>query len=155
MNVHSCDPFPSHKSPPPPPHTHTHTYTLTEAGSLMTEAVSPAALLPLPDVYTPMGDTFSTNLSSWLFAVPGSPSNSRLMSPRRVSPSGRRLREPPSNRQEMARLMSAQRGDKNNNHAAINKIIQHQCSHQAVQGQQPTIPSNGFHYHGIISCKSS
>ena len=36
----------------------------TDAGSLMTEAVRPAALLPFPDVYTPMGATFSTNFNS-------------------------------------------------------------------------------------------
>ena len=35
-----------------------------------------------------MGEHFSTNFSSWDLAVPGSPSISRLMSPRRVSPSG-------------------------------------------------------------------
>jgi hypothetical protein len=29
--------------------------------TLITEAVSPAALLPLPEVYTPTGDTFSMN----------------------------------------------------------------------------------------------
>lgn len=37
---------------------------------------------------TPMGEHFSTNFSSWDLAVPGSPSISRLISPRRVSPSG-------------------------------------------------------------------
>ena len=37
---------------------------LREAGSLMTDAVNPAALLPLPDVYTPIGETFSTNFRS-------------------------------------------------------------------------------------------
>lgn len=37
---------------------------------------------------TPMGEHFSTNFSSWDLAVPGSPSISKLMSPRRVSPSG-------------------------------------------------------------------
>lgn len=35
-----------------------------------------------------MGEHFSTNFSSWDLAVPGSPSISRLTSPRRVSPSG-------------------------------------------------------------------
>ncbi|KAH9394341.1 hypothetical protein TYRP_004392 [Tyrophagus putrescentiae] len=35
-----------------------------DVGSRMTEAVRPAALLPFPEVYTPIGDTFSTNLSS-------------------------------------------------------------------------------------------
>lgn len=79
---------------------------LTEEGSLMTEAVRPAALLPLPEVYTPIGDTFSTNLSSWLLAVPGSPSSRTLMSPLRVRPSGRRLREPPNKRQAIDFLMS-------------------------------------------------
>ena len=37
---------------------------LRDTGSLMTDAVNPAALLPLPDVYTPMGETFSTNFNS-------------------------------------------------------------------------------------------
>lgn len=37
---------------------------------------------------TPIGEQFSTNLSSWLLAVPGSPNNSKLMSPLRVKPSG-------------------------------------------------------------------
>lgn len=67
---------------------------LTLAGSLITEAVRPAALDPLPEVYTPMGATFSTNFSSWDLAVPGSPSNRMLMSPRRVNPSGSLLRAP-------------------------------------------------------------
>ena len=37
---------------------------LRDTGSLMTDAVNPAALLPLPDVYTPIGETFSTNFNS-------------------------------------------------------------------------------------------
>ena len=37
---------------------------------------------------TPMGEQFSTNFSSCDFAVPGSPSNNRLMSPLLVNPSG-------------------------------------------------------------------
>ena len=37
---------------------------LRETGSRITEAVRPAALLPFPDVYTPMGETFSTNFKS-------------------------------------------------------------------------------------------
>ena len=72
----------------------------------MTEAVRPAALLPFPDVYTPIGATFSTNLSSWLLAVPGSPSNRRLTSPRRVRPSGRRFLAPPKRRLAIAFLIS-------------------------------------------------
>lgn len=60
----------------------------------MTEAVRPAALEPLPEVYTPMGATFSTNFNSCDLAVPGSPSSRILMSPRRVRPSGNLLREP-------------------------------------------------------------
>lgn len=42
----------------------------------------------MPQALTPMGEHCSTNFSSWDLAVPGSPSISRLMSPRRVSPSG-------------------------------------------------------------------
>ena len=38
--------------------------TLTVCGSLITDAVRPAALLPLPDVYTAMGEHLSTNFSS-------------------------------------------------------------------------------------------
>lgn len=37
---------------------------LTVAGSLITDAVKPAAELPLPEVYKPIGATFSTNFSS-------------------------------------------------------------------------------------------
>lgn len=37
---------------------------LTVAGSLMTEAVRPAAELPFPEVYTAIGDTFCTNFSN-------------------------------------------------------------------------------------------
>jgi len=40
------------------------------------------------ETLTPTGEQFSTNLSSCDLAVPGSPSNSTLMSPRRVRPSG-------------------------------------------------------------------
>ena len=32
--------------------------------SFITEAVSPAALLPFPEVYTPMGATFSMNFKN-------------------------------------------------------------------------------------------
>lgn len=67
---------------------------LTLPGSRMTEAVRPAALEPLPEVYTPIGATFSTNLSSCDLAVPGSPRSNILMSPRRVRPSGSLLRDP-------------------------------------------------------------
>ena len=48
----------------------------------MTEAVSPAALEPLPDVYTAMGAASWMNLSICDLAVEGSPSSSTLMSPR-------------------------------------------------------------------------
>lgn len=65
----------------------------TDVGSRMTEAVNPAALLPLPEVYTAIGATFSTNLSNCDFAVPGSPNNKTLMSPRRVNSSGRLQKE--------------------------------------------------------------
>ena len=48
----------------------------------MTEAVSPAALEPLPEVYTAMGAASWMNLSICDLAVEGSPSSSTLMSPR-------------------------------------------------------------------------
>lgn len=67
---------------------------LTDPGSLITDAVKPAALDPLPEVYTAIGETFSTNFNNCDLAVPGSPSNNTLMSPRRVNPSGIRLRAP-------------------------------------------------------------
>jgi len=75
--------------------------------SLTTLAVSPAALLPLPLVYTDTGATRSTNLRNWDLAVEGSPSMSMLMSPRSRMPSGRRFHRPPSSRHRMAFLMSS------------------------------------------------
>uniref|UniRef100_A0AAG5CRG8 Uncharacterized protein n=1 Tax=Anopheles atroparvus TaxID=41427 RepID=A0AAG5CRG8_ANOAO len=81
---------------------------LRVAGSRITDAVRPAALEPLPEVYTAIGATFSTNLSSCDLAVPGSPSSRILMSPRRVNPSGIRLRAPPNNMLMMAFLMSCE-----------------------------------------------
>ncbi len=60
----------------------------------MTEAVRPAAEEPFPEVYTATGATFSTNFNNCDLAVPGSPRSKTLMSPRRVRPSGMRLREP-------------------------------------------------------------
>ena len=54
--------------------------------------------------------TFSTNLSSWLLAVPGSPSRRTLISPLSLIPSGSCFRDPPNNRQVIAFLMSAQHG---------------------------------------------
>ena len=67
---------------------------ITVAGSLMTDAVKPAALEPFPDVYTPIGETFSTNFNNWDLAVPGSPRRRMFISPLRVKPSGRRFLEP-------------------------------------------------------------
>ncbi|KAI9577382.1 hypothetical protein GQX74_013625 [Glossina fuscipes] len=55
----------------------------TVDGSLVTDAVKPAALEPLPEVNCDL-------------AVPGSPSNKILMSPRLHKPSGKRLRDPPN-----------------------------------------------------------
>jgi len=75
---------------------------------------------------TPIGATFSTNFKSWLFAVPGSPSNSILMSPRLVSPSGSRLREPPNNKQAIARFMSKKSQRICN---PIQQTISHLCYH--------------------------
>mmetsp|Transcript_29921 Transcript_29921/g.85489 ORF Transcript_29921/g.85489 Transcript_29921/m.85489 type:complete len:237 (-) Transcript_29921:620-1330(-) len=62
-------------------------------------AVRPAALEPLPLVYTATGATFSANLRNWLLAVPGSPSSSMLLSPLMRVPSGSRLRAPPKSMQ--------------------------------------------------------
>ena len=78
------------------------------AASRMTEAVRPAAEDPLPDVYTAMGATLSTNLRSCDLAVPGSPRRRTLMSPLRVRPSGRIFLEPPKRRQETTFLMSSE-----------------------------------------------
>lgn len=75
--------------------------------SRTTEAVSPAAELPLPDVYTPTGATRSANLRNWDLAVDGSPSSSTLRSPRMRMPSGSTLRDPPTSMHAMARLMSS------------------------------------------------
>ena len=61
---------------------------LLDTGSLITDAVRPAALLPFPDVYTPIGETFSTNFNNCDLAVPGSPRSKTLISPLLVRPSG-------------------------------------------------------------------
>jgi hypothetical protein len=50
--------------------------------TLVTYAVSPTALLPLPLVYTPRGATRWMKPSSWLLDTLGSPTTSTLMSPR-------------------------------------------------------------------------
>lgn len=67
---------------------------VTDEGSLVTDAVRPAAELPLPEVYTAMGATLSTNFSNCDLAVPGSPNSKMLMSPRLVRPSGNFFLEP-------------------------------------------------------------
>lgn len=54
----------------------------------MTEAVSPAAEDPFPEVYTAMGAVLDANFRNCDLAVDGSPSRSTLMSPRRCVPSG-------------------------------------------------------------------
>ena len=79
---------------------------LRELGSRITEAVRPAAEDPLPDVYTAIGATLSTNFNSCDLAVPGSPSSKMLMSPLRVKPSGNLFLDPPNSRQAIAFLMS-------------------------------------------------
>ena len=56
--------------------------------SRMTEAVSPAAEDPFPEVYTAMGAVLEANLRNCDLAVDGSPSRRTLMSPRRCVPSG-------------------------------------------------------------------
>lgn len=74
---------------------------------LMTLAVRPAALEPLPEVYTAMGAVCDANFRNWDLAVEGSPSSSTLMSPRRCVPSGMRLRAPPNSSAAIAFLISA------------------------------------------------
>ena len=69
------------------------THSLTLSLTLTLTLALTLSLSPLSLSRTPMGDTFSTNFSSWLFAVPGSPSSSKLMSPRRTSPSGNLKKE--------------------------------------------------------------
>eukprot|EP00955_Chlamydomonas_euryale_P063132 358569-Chlamydomonas_euryale.AAC.2 len=73
----------------------------------MTEAVSPAAEEPLPEVYTLIGATLDANLRNCDFAVDGSPSSSTLMSPRRLVPSGNVFREPPNSSAATAFLTSS------------------------------------------------
>lgn len=70
------------------------------AGSRITEAVRPAALDPLPEVYTAIGATLWTNFNNWDLAVPGSPRSKTFISPLRVKPSGRRFLDPPIYKQE-------------------------------------------------------
>lgn len=79
---------------------------LTVIESLDTDAVRPAAELPLPDVYTPIGATVSTNFNNCDLAVPGSPNIKILMSPLRHKPSGILFLEPPNNKHAIAFLMS-------------------------------------------------
>ena len=52
------------------------------SGSRTTLAVNPTALDPLPDVYTPRGDSLWTYPNNCDLDVPGSPTNRMLMSPR-------------------------------------------------------------------------
>lgn len=80
--------------------------TLTVTGSRCTEAVKPAAEEPFPEVYTDIGETFSTNFNNCDLAVPGSPSSKTLMSPLSLAPSGKSFLEPPMRRQVTAFLMS-------------------------------------------------
>merc|ERR1719446_1809213 len=51
-------------------------------GSLLIVAVRPTALLPLPEVYTPLGATLYENCRSCDFAVEGSPQSNVLISGR-------------------------------------------------------------------------
>mmetsp|Transcript_45259 Transcript_45259/g.96293 ORF Transcript_45259/g.96293 Transcript_45259/m.96293 type:complete len:215 (-) Transcript_45259:1187-1831(-) len=55
------------------------------SGSLATDAVSPTADEPFPEVYTPLGDSLWTYPRSWDLDVPGSPTRRMLMSPRLFS----------------------------------------------------------------------
>mmetsp|Transcript_8990 Transcript_8990/g.21921 ORF Transcript_8990/g.21921 Transcript_8990/m.21921 type:complete len:260 (-) Transcript_8990:1443-2222(-) len=70
--------------------------------SLIMAAVRPAALEPLPDVYTQTGATRCTNFRNCDFAVLGSPSSKTFMSPRSLVWSGSFFGAPPKSRQPTA-----------------------------------------------------
>ena len=89
----------------------------------MTDAVRPAALEPLPDVYTEMGATCSTNLRNCDLAVEGSPSISTLMSPLMRVPSGSLFLDPPKSKHAIALLMS---GEPKMDGAMLPKILSRQ-----------------------------
>lgn len=70
-------------------------------------AVKPAALLPLPLVYTDISLALSMNLRSCDLAVLGSPISKILISPLKVIPSGKILELPPNSRQANASFISS------------------------------------------------
>ena len=74
--------------------------------SLWTDAVNPTAEAPWPVVYTARGEVFSTYLRNCDLAVPGSPSNRTLMSPRRRCLPLTFLLQPPNIESATAVLMS-------------------------------------------------
>lgn len=67
---------------------HAHRRTRQLYSEAFLPAGTPKPLTSCSQTLTPMGEHFSTNFRSWDLAVPGSPNISKLMSPRRVSPSG-------------------------------------------------------------------
>lgn len=73
-------------------------------GSIVIAAVSPTPELPLPDVYTPLGAIWAMCLSSWDFAMPGSPIRPMLISPRILKLSSVILVMPPAMRRSSAFL---------------------------------------------------
>lgn len=70
-------------------------------------AVKPAALLPLPEVYTHMSEALSTNFNNCDLAVLGSPINKTLISPLNFMPSGKSLEVPPKSKHAIANLISS------------------------------------------------
>ena len=77
-----------------------------ELASLITEAVSPAAELPLPLVYTEIGAHLSTNFRNYDLATDGSPKSRTLISPLNLIPSGSYFGQPPNMRHAIAFLIS-------------------------------------------------
>ena len=71
--------------------------------SRTTAAVKPAAVVPLPEVYKPLGAILATYWSNCDLAVPGSPMSSAFISPLTFT-SGRVLETPPKSRYMMASL---------------------------------------------------
>mmetsp|Transcript_984 Transcript_984/g.2916 ORF Transcript_984/g.2916 Transcript_984/m.2916 type:complete len:215 (+) Transcript_984:5005-5649(+) len=75
--------------------------------SLVTAAVRPTPLEPLPVVEMDRGAMFITERSIWDLATPGSPTMSKLMSPLRWVPFFRFFSMPPSSSKTMAFLMKS------------------------------------------------
>ena len=73
----------------------------------MIEAVNPAALEPLPLVYTLIGAALYTNFKNYDLAVDGSPSNKMFISPLKRIPSGSVFVDPLNSWHATALFMSS------------------------------------------------